>query len=86
MNQDWLKVFAVDRRRKLKDWIPLAKLLSDDALFDGADTRDIAYAESWTVVYTLLTTEEMLPRVRRYLDAIRHRATLRSDSRMPGLA
>lgn len=57
-------------------WLPLEKLLVDDRLFDGDGTQatvQLAYAESWLLVYTLMQTTELVPSFRRYLGAIRTR-------------
>jgi hypothetical protein len=55
------------------EWIPLAKLLTDDTLFDNAATEQMAYAESWVFVHYALKSTPMLPKFRGYLDAIRPR-------------
>jgi Protein of unknown function (DUF1570) len=72
VNSEWLKVFVLNRG-KIKDWLPIAKLLTEDGLFDGKETMNMAYAECWTMVHTLLSTEKGLPKFRRYLDLIRLR-------------
>jgi hypothetical protein len=36
-------------------WIPLAKLVADDGLFDKPETAQLAYAESWLLVHRLMT-------------------------------
>ena len=56
-----------------QEWIPLAKLLTDDALFENAATEQLAYAEAWVFVHYALKTTAMLPKFRAYLDAIRPR-------------
>jgi hypothetical protein len=71
-NRYWLEAFALDRRR-IKNWVPIPKLIADDDLFDKEQTRNIAYAESWTTVIMLLSTKDRLPRFRRYLETIRLR-------------
>ena len=60
-------------RGKIKDWLPITKLLTDDGLFDGKQTMNMAYAECWTMTYTLLSPEKGPPKFRRYLDLIRLR-------------
>ena len=52
---------------------PIARLLTNDGLFDKKETMNMAYAESWTMLYTLLSTEKGPPKLRRYLDLIRPR-------------
>jgi Protein of unknown function (DUF1570) len=42
--------------------IPIARLLSDDDLFDQAETEQLAYAESWLLVSSLLKG----PRVQKF--------------------
>jgi hypothetical protein len=72
VNRYWLEVFALDRRR-IKNWVPIPKLIADDDLFDKEQTRNIAYAESWATVKMLLSTKARLPPFRRYLETIRLR-------------
>jgi hypothetical protein len=72
VNSEWLKVFEPNRG-KIKNWLPITKLLTDNGLFDGKQTMNMAYAECWTMVYTLLSTEKGPPKLRRYLDLIRLR-------------
>jgi hypothetical protein len=65
-----------DGKRKGIPWIPVAKLLEDDAPLlgnEGPDVQQMAYAESWVLVYTLLKDPEWRPRFRAYLEAIRPR-------------
>jgi hypothetical protein len=65
----------VDRAREGKDeiWIPVDRLLIEDALFDNAATRPLADGEAWVLVHYHLKTTAALPRFRAYLDAIRSR-------------
>lgn len=55
------------------DWLPLAELLTDDALLENQATRQLAYAEGWALAHYLLKTPARLPRFRAYLAAIRER-------------
>jgi hypothetical protein len=55
------------------DWIPLDKLLTDDALFQQAGIEQLACAEAWVFVHYALRTTPMLPRFRTYLETIRPR-------------
>jgi hypothetical protein len=56
-------------------WISLSELLaSDTAWFGrGEDRRALGYAESWVLVYHLMTDPTRLPQFRDYLRAIRGR-------------
>jgi hypothetical protein len=72
VNHYWLEVFAVDRRR-IRNWVPIPKLIADDDLFEKEETGNIAYAESWATVNLLLSTEARFPRFRRYLETLRSR-------------
>jgi hypothetical protein len=56
-----------------QDWIPLDKLLTDDALFQQAGIEQLACAEAWVFVHYALRTTPALPKFRAYLDAIRPR-------------
>jgi hypothetical protein len=58
---------------RAKIWIPLDNLLTKDNLFDDPANRQLAYAESWVLVYYLLRNPGALPKFRAYLDAIRPR-------------
>ena len=67
-------------------WIPIAKLLADDRIFDGGGGTDaalqLAYAESWIFVYVQMTLH--LTQFREYLKAIYERTdsqTRLEDSR-----
>lgn len=48
-------------------WIPIARLLADDGLFDNPKTENLAYAEAWLLVHDLMQKPESLPRFRAYL-------------------
>lgn len=55
-------------------WIPVARLMTDDTLFDGGNADvQLAYAGAWVLVHYLLKTTATLPKFRAYLDAIRPR-------------
>jgi hypothetical protein len=56
-----------------QEWIPLEKLLTDDALFQNPATDQLACAEAWVFVHYALRTTAALPKFRAYLDAIRPR-------------
>ena len=53
------------------EWIPVAKLLTDDGLFDDDKTVQTAYAEAWLLTHVLLKTRSA--KFRDYLDLIRNR-------------
>jgi hypothetical protein len=48
-------------------WIPIARLLGDDKVFDDPRTSQLAYAESWLLVHYLLETRDRLPKFQAYL-------------------
>jgi hypothetical protein len=56
----------IDARDDEVPWIPLAKLVTDDALFDKPETAQVAYAESWLLVHRLMTSE-WRPKFQAYL-------------------
>jgi Protein of unknown function (DUF1570) len=52
-------------------WIPISQLLTDDTLFRKKETAQLAYAESWLLVYYMLKrSSPMLPKFREYLAKI----------------
>ena len=53
------------------EWLPVAKLVTDDAVFRDAATVQAAYAEAWLLVHVLLKTRTA--KFRAYLDLIRTR-------------
>jgi hypothetical protein len=58
--------------QRMSDWISVATLLADEKKAFGP-TEDrvlLAYAESWLLVYYLMTTPARLPQFRAYLKAI----------------
>jgi len=60
----------------LKDrpaWIPVESLLTNDELFNDPETEQVAYLESWLLVYHLMKAEPGRTSFRKYLDAIRTR-------------
>ena len=54
-------------------WIPLRSLLAGDHLFDQEATEQVAYAEAWLLVYTMLKDRKRV--LRDYLNLIRERKT-----------
>ena len=72
VNPRRLKALALIQRRMR--WINLAELLTNDAWFArGEDWRELCYAQSWVLVYHLMTDRARLPQLRNYLRAIRGR-------------
>ncbi len=65
--------FNDPRLRSLEDdeqgigWIPVAKLLSDDDIFNDDKAAAMAYAESWLLVRYLLRQPGKLPKLKAYL-------------------
>jgi len=56
-----------------RDWIPLDELLGTDELFYDPKTEQLAYAESWLLIYELLKTRAATARLTKYLTAIKPR-------------
>jgi hypothetical protein len=56
-------------------WIPVSELLADDRAWYGTNPYRTAlgYAESWLLVYHLMTQPERLPQFRTYLERLRSR-------------
>ena len=57
------------------NWIPLEKLLTDDGLFTDPKTEQVAYAEAWLLVHTLIEarTGDWKGKLRDYLTLIHDR-------------
>ena len=56
---------------KAQRWIPISQLLTDDTLFRKKETAQLAYAESWLLIYYVLKRGlPMLPKFRAYLAKI----------------
>jgi hypothetical protein len=53
-----------------EDWIPIADLIGSDKFFRDPATAQLAYAESWVLVYWLLKTRARLPATRAYLESL----------------
>jgi hypothetical protein len=54
------------------DWIDLPRLLTQDALFDDPDTAQLAYGQSWLLMYHLLTASRSLwPAIVGWFDDMR---------------
>ncbi len=61
------------KQRQGLAWIPLPRLLADDRPFSDPSQLDLtllAYAQSWLLVYHLMSDPALLPRFRDYLRAI----------------
>ncbi len=56
--------------REATDWISVGDLLADDRAFE-ARTEQLAYAESWVLVHSLLGARGRQARFREYLQALR---------------
>lgn len=61
-------------------WIPLETLLADDSFFADETTQQLAYAESWTLVHSLLNSTASRTKFKSYLQMIGDRKT--KDSRV----
>ena len=73
VNQRRLVELAHSRRRV--EWIPVANLISEQpSWYAGpAAQRTLGYAESWLLVYHLMTEPVRLPQLRAYLQTLRGR-------------
>ena len=62
-------------KQRRHGWLPVAQILADDHPFRAVDLdlRQLAYAESWLLVYHLMKDPARLPGFRTYLAAIRNR-------------
>ena len=60
----------LDARRGAR-WIPVARLLTEDALFEAPETRDVAYAEAYLLTSWFLKDPARTRRFVAYLDALR---------------
>ena len=62
----------LQRRTK---WIATADLIKDDRGWYAVDSdlRTLGYAESWLLIYHLMTDANRLPQFRAYLDTLRLR-------------
>lgn len=81
-NPGRLQGLSLGLRRGLS-WIPADRLLADDGPFNGDAgelAQQMAYGQSWLLVYHLMKDPERLPRFRDYLAAIRPR--LAADRRI----
>lgn len=67
-----------DRRDSLvgHPLIPVADLLTKDALFDEEKTQQVAYAEAWLLTHLLMQSPESQARFQAYLGRIRDRSEL----------
>lgn len=55
------------------EWLPVDRLLTADALFDDPETEQLAYAESWLLLFHLLRNKTRAKTLRFYLDSLRPR-------------
>ncbi|WP_337174873.1 DUF1570 domain-containing protein [Paludisphaera sp.] len=61
-----------DATRAGDAWIELSRLLTEDSLFDAPDTAQLAYGQSWLLMYHLLTASRSLwPEVVGWFDDMR---------------
>ncbi|GAC1469796.1 MAG: hypothetical protein NVSMB9_14060 [Isosphaeraceae bacterium] len=74
-------VFGQVNRARLKvleephegGWISVDQLLKDDTLFSMPETEQVAYAESWILLYEMLRSSTRARALRAYLSALRTR-------------
>lgn len=69
VNAERVQVLAT-AARGATSWIPLSRLLVEDALFEDAATQQMAYAESWLLVHASMSDEERRASLRRYLEGL----------------
>ena len=56
-----------------QDWIPIAELLGSDKLFYDPATEQLAYAESWLLIYELFKARASTAKLLAFLKAIKTR-------------
>lgn len=57
--------------RNGEPWIDLQTLITDDHLYDDPATYQLAYAESWLLVSTMIDKADRRARLRAYLDRLK---------------
>jgi hypothetical protein len=60
-------------RRQGVKWIPLETLLAEDKLLEDEKTIQVAYAESWMLVYKMMRDQAWRSKFRAYLQALREK-------------
>ena len=56
-----------------RDWIPIDEMIGGDDLFYDPKTKQLAYAESWLLIYELLKTRASTAKLIAFLKAIKAR-------------
>lgn len=56
---------------------PITELIASDDLFNSEETVQMAYAQSWLLVYAMLKENRSVERLRSYLDVLRGPADVR---------
>jgi hypothetical protein len=70
LNQERLAVITMELREGGR-LFPAAELLAGDDLFEREETVQMAYAQSWLLVFALMREDRSVERFRSYLDALR---------------
>ncbi|WP_165073494.1 DUF1570 domain-containing protein [Paludisphaera rhizosphaerae] len=63
INQPRLESIRRASRQDAVEWIDTAKLLTTDALFDEEKTAEQAYGQAWLMMYHLLSSRSLWPKV-----------------------
>ncbi|ODT98135.1 MAG: hypothetical protein ABS79_06395 [Planctomycetes bacterium SCN 63-9] len=61
----------VDATRAGEPWIDVSTLIAKDEVCEAAETRQLAYAESWLLLSMMIKQKDKLPRLHAYLDRLR---------------
>jgi len=69
-NEYRLDALLIAARQNAESWIPIADILADDDVCEGAKTVQRAYAESWLLVHYLIKTVAQLVKFKAYLAEI----------------
>ncbi|MEW4567109.1 DUF1570 domain-containing protein [Tautonia sp. JC769] len=87
VNQERLGVLVGELRRG-GSLLPTRDLIETDGLFGGDSTVQLAYAQSWLLIYALLREQRAADRLRSYLEAMNNpqepRARLEAASKSLG--
>jgi Protein of unknown function (DUF1570) len=69
------RLIELAHSRRRVEWIPVANLIAEKPNWYGGppDQRTLGYAESWLLVYHLMTSPARLPQFRAYLQTLRGR-------------
>lgn len=68
------QVFAASKAAGL-DWIPLDRLVADDSVFADMMTQQLAYAESWLLIWNMLGNASKRPKLKAALSKVAQEQT-----------